>query len=208
MRWGTVVAGLLAALAVGIPLVGYLLGALYKRKEIAASTGPADPFSAGQTRAVQDGQDVWVVLGRVDQFPVGETRVVRYVNPIRQPWDGMVAHTDCFVRNLGKDGIPVEFPGPGRVGMRPVNPRDENDQYRFLVLAVNCAHLGCPVSWFPQSGLFMCPCHGGVYYEDGQHASGPPPRGMFPYVTRVVGGELQVQPAHLPTLQDTLTDRT
>ena len=55
----------------------------------------------------------------------------------------------------------------------------------FQVFAVNCAHLGCPVSWFPASGLFMCPCHGGVYYENGAHASGPPPRGLFQYEYRV-----------------------
>jgi Rieske Fe-S protein len=163
MLLGTAVVGFLAALAMGIPLVGYLLGALKKREA------------------------PWVNLGPVDQFPVGETRVVRYDNPIRQPWDGMVAHTDCFVRNLGKD---------------------EQGQHQFLVLAVNCAHLGCPVSWFPQSGLFMCPCHGGVYYEDGARASGPPPRGMYHYVNRVVEGKLEIQAAHLPTLQNTLTDRT
>jgi menaquinol-cytochrome c reductase iron-sulfur subunit len=61
------------------------------------------------------------------------------------------------------------------------------------------------VSWFPQSGLFMCPCHGGVYYENGEHASGPPPRGLFHCVWKVEGGELKVQAPHLPTLQDTLT---
>ena len=163
MRWGTVAAGFLATLALGIPIVGYLLGALKKPEEQLIDLGP------------------------VDQFPVGETRVVKYDNPIRQPWDGMVAHTDCFVRNLGKD---------------------ERGQDRFLVLAVNCAHLGCPVSWFPQSGLFMCPCHGGVYYEDGGRASGPPPRALFEYVTKVDGGKLYVQAPHVPTLQDTLTGRT
>ena len=51
----------------------------------------------------------------------------------------------------------------------------------FQVFAINCAHLGCPVRWFPQSGLFMCPCHGGVYYQDGARASGPPERGLFEY---------------------------
>ncbi len=50
---------------------------------------------------------------------------------------------------------------------------DETKGHKFLVFAVNCAHLGCPVAWFPQSGLFMCPCHGGVYYANGERASGP-----------------------------------
>ena len=80
---------------------------------------------------------------------------------------------------------------------------------RFLVLAVNCAHLGCPVEWFQESGLFMCPCHGGVYYANGERASGPPPRGLYPFVYRVQSDKrgalvLEVQAPHFPTLQDTL----
>ena len=54
-----------------------------------------------------------------------------------------------------------------------------------------CAHLGCPVSWFPQSGLFMCPCHGGVYYGNGERASGPPPRGLYRCVWRIRKGQLE-----------------
>jgi Rieske Fe-S protein len=55
----------------------------------------------------------------------------------------------------------------------------------------------------------MCPCHGGVYYEDGSRASGPPPRGLFECVSRVnpKSGKLEIQAPHLPTMQDTLTGR-
>ena len=120
----------------------------------------------------------WVRLGPVDQFPVGQTRFATFDNPIRQPWDGMTANTGVYVRHLGEE--------------------------KFLVFAVNCAHLGCPVEWFPQSGLFMCPCHGGVYYEDGKRASGPPPRGLFACDWRVHDGRLEVRAPHYPTLQDTL----
>ena len=55
----------------------------------------------------------------------------------------------------------------------------------FTVFAINCAHLGCPVRWFSESQLFMCPCHGGVYYADGSRASGPPERGLFTYEMKV-----------------------
>jgi len=125
----------------------------------------------------------WVGLGPVKDFLIDETRMVMFDNPLRQPWDGVTAQTGVYVRNQGPE--------------RP-------EQERFLVLAVNCAHLGCPVSWFPQSGLFMCPCHGGVYYANGQRASGPPPRGLFHCVWRVKGEQLEVQAPHYPTLQDTL----
>src|SRR6266850_1623610 len=59
---------------------------------------------------------------------------------------------------------------------------------------------GCPVRWFQESRLFMCPCHGGVYYEDGSRASGPPPRGLFEYEYEVRNGQLWVRGGQLPTL--------
>jgi Rieske Fe-S protein len=155
-EWITYGLGAVAAVVVGIPLVGYATG--IRKKPVA-----------------------WVPLGIIESFPLNETRLMRFENPIRQPWDGVVAKTGVYVRNQGQD---------------------HPDQ--FLVLAMNCAHLGCPVSWFPQSGLFMCPCHGGVYYADGQRASGPPPRGLFRCVWRIQGGQLEVQAPHYPTLQDTL----
>jgi Rieske Fe-S protein len=73
------------------------------------------------------------------------------------------------------------------------------DAERFQVFAINCAHLGCPVRWFPQSGLFMCPCHGGAYYADGSRASGPPERGLFEYGYRIERQELWIKAEHMPT---------
>jgi Rieske Fe-S protein len=74
------------------------------------------------------------------------------------------------------------------------------DTQTFQVFAINCAHLGCPVRWFPQSALFMCPCHGGVYYSDGSRASGPPERGLFEYSYKVVEDQLQISAGETPTL--------
>jgi len=126
----------------------------------------------------------WIALGAVSEFPLSQTRRVTFDNPIRQPWDGIVAHAAVFVRYEGKDA---------------------SGKDRFLILDVNCAHLGCPVSWFPESALFMCPCHGGAYYSDGSRASGPPPRGLYECVWRVRNDRLEIQAPHYPTLQDTLT---
>lgn len=125
----------------------------------------------------------WVDLGAVADFPLKVTRRIDFENPLRQPWDGITALTGVFARYDGKRA-------------------DDVDQ--FLVLSVNCAHLGCPVTFFSQSGLFMCPCHGGVYYANGERASGPPPRGLFHCAWRVEDGRLQVQAPHYPTLQDPL----
>jgi Rieske Fe-S protein len=128
-------------------------------------------------------KEVWVDLGSVDRFPINETRRTDFDNPLRVPWDGITALTGVYVRNLGSD---------------------EKGKSQFVVFAVNCAHLGCPVSWFPESGLFMCPCHGGVYYANGDRASGPPPRGLYHCDWRVRDGRLEIQSPHYPTLQDPL----
>jgi Rieske Fe-S protein len=121
--------------------------------------------------------DSWVSLGAVNEFPVGETRLAYYKNPSADSWDGQTDNIACYAR------------------------REASDQ--FKVFAVNCAHLGCPVRWFPQSQLFMCPCHGGVYYADGSRASGPPERGLFTYDWQIVAGELKIDAGQMPTLSNT-----
>jgi Rieske Fe-S protein len=241
LRWLTYGMGALATAAVGVPFVGYLFGA---RK------APVE----------------WKLLGPVTDFPQGETRRVDFDNPIRSPWDGIVAHTGVFVRREDGASIAVQLTPdrdglrvtdvlegssaaeadlqagdvltrldgstlpdatgftsalaarqPGRVVVLTRRRAGQQDEVkvkldpRFLVLAVNCAHLGCPVEWFQESGLFLCPCHGGVYYADGERASGPPPRGLYRCVygvTRVDGvDQLEIQAPHFPTLQDTLQER-
>ena len=121
--------------------------------------------------------DSWTSLGPIETFPIGETRLAYYKNPSRNSWDGQTDNVACYVR------------------------RESASQ--FKVFAINCAHLGCPVRWFPQSQLFMCPCHGGVYYADGSRASGPPERGLFTYDAKIVSGELQIDAGQMPTLSNT-----
>ncbi len=143
----------------------------------------AIPFILYLLGPVRKKSTQWVKLGPINKFPKGEYRLATFDNPLGQKWDGLTARTGVYVRYLGKDGDGKES---------------------FLVFSVNCAHLGCPVEWFPQSGLFMCPCHGGVYYENGERASGPPPRGLYQCAWQVRGGQLEIQAPHYPTLQNTL----
>jgi len=144
----------IAASLLAVPVVGYIVSSLFKRKA----------------------QQAWIPLGRTDQFPEGETRLATYRNPFTTPWDGTTADIPCWVRHKAGGA--------------------------FQVFAINCAHLGCPVRWFPESRLFMCPCHGGVYYEDGRVASGPPPRGLFEYEVRMKKGRLEVRGGETPTLSE------
>jgi Rieske Fe-S protein len=152
MKLGIAFNGLVAA-ALGVPIARFLLSSVTR----------------GQGNAYLD----WVPLGKISDFPEGETRLATFRNPYVMPSDGKTVDTACWVRRVGGE--------------------------QFQVFAVNCAHLGCPVRWFPQSGLFMCPCHGGAYYRDGSRASGPPERGLFEYPYKVQNGLITIQAGELPT---------
>jgi menaquinol-cytochrome c reductase iron-sulfur subunit len=152
MKLGILFNGL-AATVLAVPVVGFLLSSI--------------------TRGRANGYLSWVTLGKVSEFPEGETRLATFQNPYVMPTDGKTADTACWVRRIAGE--------------------------QFQVFAVNCAHLGCPVRWFPQSGLFMCPCHGGAYYRDGSRASGPPERGLFEYLYKVENGLITIQAGELPT---------
>lgn len=116
----------------------------------------------------------WIAIGSADDFPVGETRLADFTSPVASLGDGETAKVACWVRRISKQ--------------------------QFQVFAINCAHLGCPVRWFAQSRLFMCPCHGGAYYEDGSRASGPPERGLFEYKYKLTGSTLSIHAGDMPTL--------
>jgi menaquinol-cytochrome c reductase iron-sulfur subunit len=114
----------------------------------------------------------WRSVGAVDSFEVGKTAYVKFENAGTRPWDGMTGSTAAWLRR-------------------------ETEQ-EFIAFSVNCAHLGCPVRWEPKAELFLCPCHGGVYYKNGDVAAGPPPRPLFRYNVRVRGGEVEIQTGPLP----------
>jgi len=139
--------------ALAVPIVRFLLSPVTREKKV--------------------GYESWLSLGRLGQFPAGQTRLATYRNPVGNSWDGETDNIACWVRNV--------------------------DDKTFQVFAINCAHLGCPVRWFPQSSLFMCPCHGGAYYQDGSRASGPPERGLFQYSYKIEDGELLIKAGEMPT---------
>jgi menaquinol-cytochrome c reductase iron-sulfur subunit len=116
--------------------------------------------------------EAWRSVGPVEQFRIGETVEVRIPSVAPVPWAGQAAEIAAWLRRSG----------PGE----------------FTAFSVNCTHLGCPVRWTPNARLFLCPCHGGVYYEDGSVAGGPPPRALAQYPVRVEGGNVLVRTSALP----------
>lgn len=115
---------------------------------------------------INPAKNVWRDLGPVESFKVGETIAVAFEDPSPLPWAGETAETAAWLRRV--------------------------DQTTFTAFAVNCTHLGCPVNWMPGAELFLCPCHGGVYYKDGTVAGGPPPRPLFEHEVRIQDDHVQI----------------
>lgn len=131
---------------------------------------PVIGFILGPLLATEKPQ--WRTVGQVSTFAIGQTVKVSFVDPSPMAWAGVTALTAAWLRRL--------------------------DVERFEAFAINCAHLGCPVRWLAKAELFMCPCHGGVYYADGSVAAGPPPRGLFKYPVRVRDGQVEILASAVP----------
>lgn len=55
-----------------------------------------------------------------------------------------------------------------------------------------CTHLGCRVRYQSDRHRFLCPCHGGVFSEDGKVVSGPPPKPLETHRVKVESGKIWI----------------
>ncbi|HVV02669.1 MAG TPA: Rieske (2Fe-2S) protein [Puia sp.] len=115
---------------------------------------------------------LWRPVADLQGFEIGTIRLVTFQNADPRAWAGSEAHTAAWLR------------------------RDAENA--FTAFSANCTHLGCPVRWEKDAELFMCPCHGGVYYKDGTVAAGPPPRSLRRYPVRINKGKVEIQTSPLP----------
>ena len=56
-----------------------------------------------------------------------------------------------------------------------------------------CTHLGCRVSWHADQQHYISPCHNGHFDVVGNVVSGPPPRPLDEYMTKIENGNLFAQ---------------
>lgn len=53
-----------------------------------------------------------------------------------------------------------------------------------------CTHLGCAYHWDEAKSEFLCPCHNSVFAVNGAVISGPAPRPLDRYETKIENGQL------------------
>ena len=143
----SVTLGAIGAALVAIPSIGFLLG-------------------------LRKAPQVWRTVGKLNDFRLGSTVDVSFLDPSPLSWSGVTAQTAAWLRRVGDD--------------------------KFIAFSMNCTHLGCPVRWLADANLFMCPCHGGVFYADGSVGAGPPPKPLNQYPVRVQNDDVQILTSPVP----------
>lgn len=138
-----------------------------------AAVAAAVPFFGYFIRPARSTAAAWRDVGAVDEFMPGITRKVVYPAPDPDPWEGTAVRNAAWLRRE-TDGS-------------------------FVAFSIYCTHTGCPVTWVEDGGLFLCPCHGGVFHRDGDVASGPPPRPLDRPAVRVRNGRVEIEVSDVPT---------
>ena len=109
----------------------------------------------------------YVVLGIVDLLKGSRYKKVNYTFQSKDGW----------IQTNKKRSVYVTDRGNGN----------------FVVFSRVCSHLNCLVRWEESKKQFLCPCHGGVFDEEGNVVAGPPPKALEKLPVKVEDGVLYVK---------------
>jgi len=126
---------------------------------------------AGLSPVWQPKQATWRPLGRLNRFAIGKVTPAAVVIDRRQ-----------WPKPAGEQAVFVWRPNDGEI----------------IVYSRSCTDLGCPLEYEPGSGCFLCPCHGGIFAQDGRRLAGPPQSPLLRYANRIQDGVLEIDIASLP----------
>src|SRR5262245_46792923 len=116
----------------------------------------------------KENEGAWISLGGTDKFAAGHPTRVEYSYDKQDGWMKTKVNRYAFV---------VSRP-EGLFAFSPI-----------------CTHLGCSVGWNEEKKHFNCPCHGGVYDLSGKVISGPPPKPLTQFETKVEDRTLYIRVA-------------
>ena len=196
---------------IGFGILGTIFGAIVTIPPIAFVLSP---IIKTDVLGESDVPDDWFEVGSVSEVPVGEPKAFVVEFPVNQIYsEEEIINEPEAVKTEGETipnavwvswKAPVEVQGrqgsSGDVLGEPRRPSFMEDNPSSLtpeqiqevtdnlnVMSSSCAHLGCPVRWLVREGegLFLCPCHGGLYDINGGWTGGPPPRGLYNYTFEV-----------------------
>jgi Rieske Fe-S protein len=76
----------------------------------------------------------------------------------------------------------------GQIPVLLLRPAEGDGSLKVFV--ATCTHLNCTVTYQADKNRIYCACHNGSYGTDGRVLSGPPPRPLREFYTKLAGGKL------------------
>jgi menaquinol-cytochrome c reductase iron-sulfur subunit len=116
-------------------------------------------------------QDSWIEIGEVDRFQAGAPIEVAFRRSRADAWKVVSEKDTAWVVKRADGGVTAFGP--------------------------QCTHLGCAYHWDDGRQQFLCPCHSSLFRMDGTVISGPAPRPLDRYETKVENGRLMVGPLQI-----------
>ncbi len=110
--------------------------------------------------------DAWIPAGKLDTYSVGVPTSFSFTRTQVNGWEKTVNSFSVYVL------------------------RDASNQVK--VFSSICTHLGCRVSFHKSSEEYICPCHDAHFNINGGVVSGPPPRPLNQYESKVDNGNLMI----------------
>lgn len=108
--------------------------------------------------------EAWVPVGPLDNYEVGVPKLFSFNRTEINGWEKTVLNYGAFVVR-----------------------KSENE---VLVLSDICTHLACRVTWHPDIQNYVSPCHNGHFDIYGSVISGPPPRPLDEFRSKIENGNL------------------
>ncbi len=115
----------------------------------------------------RDDAQAWEDLGTLDQYPAGIPTLFQFTRTKVNGWERTGMSYGVFVVRQPDSGV--------------------------RVFSNICTHLGCHVNWHPDLQQYVSPCHDGHFDILGKNISGPPPRPLDEFRTKVAGGRLYIE---------------
>ena len=110
--------------------------------------------------------DDWISLGPLENYPLDVPTSFNFTITRVNGWETSSQSYGAFVlRQSGHD---------------------------VVVFSDVCTHLSCRVSWDADNDEYSCPCHAGFFDKYGGVISGPPPRPLDRFETKMEGNQLLI----------------
>jgi len=112
------------------------------------------------------GDEEWIILGPASSVPLGVPTPFTYSLVKKVGWK--IQRINRTVYSVTEDGL------------------------NFVVMSDACTHLSCKVTWQGEQDAYVCPCHDGFFDTLGFVISGPPPRPLYRYESKVENDQLMI----------------